>query len=382
MPAKTGGGGLDPAGGGLAACQTNGNLAGALMMSETHSPPHPSLLRLIVPTVVAALILGWLLLRGGETPVVVGIEGPTMGTSYMVRLVDPPAGLDEEGLAREVDTILERIDARMSTYDPDSELSRINRAAGKKWIEVSAETAHVVAEGLRIAEMTAGAFDVTVGPLVNLWGFGPQGRPERIPPDEAIEAALARTGPAMVEVRRDPPAVRKAHDEVFVDLGGIAKGYGVDAVAERLDALGAANYLIDVGGEIRARGVNPRGRPWQIGIETPVPGQAGVERVVAPGTMALATSGDYRNFFEEDGVRFSHLIDPRTGWPVAHRLASATVLAPTCAEADALATALMVLGPEDSLALAEQHDWAVLLLVAVGDEFEVKTTPQFEPFLR
>jgi len=336
---------------------------------------HANRWRIIVPTVV-------LLCVGCRRPVEETLTGPTMGTQYTVKVVRRPDAVDVATLEKEVQAELDRVDALMSTYRADSELSRFNVFDHTDWFPVSPATAEVVEAAIDIGRRSGGAFDVTVGPLVNLWGFGPsKGPAQRVPSPEEIDEAKSRTGLHHIEVRTDPPAVRKHLPGVYVDLSGVAKGFAVDQVAGLLERRGLENYMVEVGGEVRAKGENLQGRPWQIGIESPVAGVRSLQRVVGLGDKAMATSGDYRNYFEADGVRYSHMIDPRTGRPIAHRLASVTVLDPSCMRADAWATALTVLGPEEGYALAEKEDLPVLLVVKGDNEFVEKATPEFEKLL-
>ncbi len=304
-------------------------------------------------------------------------SGPIMGTRYSVKVVDVPPDTDVEGLAGEVLATLERINAAMSTYLPESELSRFNTGRSDDWFAVSSETAHVVQAALDLSAATDGAFDPTVGPLVDLWGFGPTLTAGALPDDAAIAAAQARVGWRHLSVRLDPPALRKALPDLAVDLSAIAKGYAVDEVAALLEGAGVVDYLVDVGGELRVRGHNANDRPWGVAIEQPRPGGRAVQRVVRLSSGAVATSGDYRNYYEIDGRRYSHEIDPATGRPVRHALASVTVLAATAMNADALATAYMVLGPEATLQRADRDGVAALLLVRDGDGFREVESAHF-----
>jgi len=313
------------------------------------------------------------------TPTPVTFSGPTMGTWFTVKVVDLPQDLEADALEREILDALGAMEALMSTYDPDSELSGLNRFEGADWFAVSAQTAAVVDEALQIGELTDGAFDVTVAPLVRLWNFGPARRTiDRVPSDAEIEAVKARVGFRQIEVRRSPPGVRKARGDVSIDLSGIAKGFGADRLAEHLDRRGIRNYMVDVGGEVKARGRNPRGKPWQIAVESPLTSTREIQRVIPLDGLAVATSGDYRNYFEQDGVRYCHIVDPRTGRPITHKLASVSVLDPSCMRADALATALMVLGPEAGYNFARKHELAVLLVIHGDAGFVEKMTPPFE----
>ena len=287
--------------------------------------------------------------------------GRTMGTEYAVTL---SGGSDCNGaLSDLVEDELRSVNAQMSTWQPDSELSRFNRARAGEWVTVSEDLAGVVTLAQDLARQSDGAFDVTVGPLVDLWGFGVRER-RGIPGTKAIAAVAASVGYRFLEARPSPPALRKLVDGSRVDLSGIAKGHGVDRLAALLDAGGCTDYLIDIGGEVRVRGLSPRHVPWRVGIDLPQAG-GGVESgtVLSLSEGAVATSGDYRNFRTIGGTRFSHTIDPRTGKPVAHDLASVTVLAETAALADGLATLINVLGPDDGLAFARRRGLAALVLI-------------------
>ena len=226
--------------------------------------------------------------------------------------------------------------------------------------------------------MSDGAFDVSVGALVRAWGFGPAPA-GGVPGDGEVEAALARTGFRHLEL--DGSRLRKTLD-VSVDLSALAKGFGVDAVAETVAEQGCTDYLVEIGGEVRVRGNRPEGRPWRLGIESPNGEQTRTaHRVLALTNGAIATSGDYRNFFERDGQRYTHTIDPRVGRPVTHDLASASVVHASAMWADGYATLIAVLGPEAGLAFADSNDLAAYLLVRTGDGFESRSTPRMESLL-
>ncbi len=291
----------------------------------------------------------------------VRFDGPTMGTYYQVTAFCPGQGV--EPLNRAVEAVLFAVNTEMSTYDPASELSRFNAAEAEVWFPVSDALVEVVTAAAALAELSHGAFDVTVAPLVNLWGFGPAGTPAAAPTDEAITQALAQTGWEALETQAAPAALRKDRS-LTVDLSAIAKGHGVDRVAAGLVALGCADLLVDIGGEVFGQGLGPGGRPWRVGVEVPDPASAGtVQRVLSIDGHAVATSGDYRNFIEYESGRVSHTIDPRTGRPVTHDLASVTVVHASAMWADGLATALNVLGLEEGLALAEAEGLAALFVV-------------------
>ncbi|KXX64929.1 thiamine biosynthesis lipoprotein [Marichromatium gracile] len=300
-----------------------------------------------------------------------------MGTHYSVKLYGLPDTLSAEQLQAQIDARLEQVNDLMSTYRPDSELSRFNASDSGDWFPVSLELAALVALAERISIFSIGAFDVTVGPAVNLWGFGPGQPPEQLPSDAQLAEVRERIGFPRLEYRLDPPALRKEKPGVYVDLSGIAKGHGVDQVAAVLEAAGVTDYLAEVGGELRASGTKPDATPWRIAIERPEPGVREVHRIVTLHDAAMATSGDYRNFYEHDGKLYSHTINPITARPVTHTLASVSVIAADCAQADALATALLVLGPEAGLALAEAHDIAAFFVVREGDGYSDRATSRF-----
>jgi len=316
---------------------------------------------------------------GPDGPRTHEFRGLTMGTTWSVKVV--AASLDPErqdAIEGRILEELERIIDRMSHYEPSSELSRFNASSDTAPFPVSEETAEVVRWALEMGALTDGALDVTVGPLVDAWGFGPPPVPPEPPSDAEIERLLAVTGQEHLELGADSPALRKDTPGLRVDLSSIAKGYAVDRVADLLTADGLDRFLVEIGGELRARGTNEDGEPWRLAVERPQDEGRSVHLVVALEDGGLATSGDYRNYHEVDGRRLSHIIDPRTGRPVAHRLASVSVIAPLCVRADALATALMVLGPDDGFALAERLDLAALFLVRREDgTFEERSTESF-----
>lgn len=299
-----------------------------------------------------------------QSPTTQVIAGRTMGTTYSVKIPSTPDQPSLPSISHEIDAELKRVNAQMSTYIPTSEISQFNSSGSSEWFPVSSETAQVVELAIEVYQQSAGAFDVTVGPLVNLWGFGPAQRPTQVPKQTEIDAILETVGSDKLQVRLQPPALRKNHPQLQVDLSAIAKGHGVDRVAGVLDRLGIEAYFVEIGGEVRTRGVRQDGRPWRVGIESPDEGAAGLQRVVDLSNQSLATSGNYRNYFELDGQKYAHTIDPRTGWPVRDAIASASVIADNCALADALATCLMSAGYDAAQQLADRHGWAVLLVKA------------------
>ena len=309
------------------------------------------------------------------------LQGATMGTTYTVKVVGLPAELKPERIQAAIDSILEKINRQMSTYLPDSELSQLNRSQATDWIDASQELVDVLKQAQRVSALTNGAFDVTVGPLVNLWGFGPSTGINQVPSDQDIQEARNRVGYRGLQVRSSPPAIRKDRPDLYVDLSAIAKGYAVDKVAEHLQALEIDDYMVEIGGEIQAKGRNASDRFWRIAVEKPSTGSRSLHTVIELNDVGIATSGDYRNYFEKEGRRYSHTIDPMTGHPVTHKLASVTVANPSTMQADVMATALMVLGPRAGYRFAEQHKLAAFFIVKSEDGFYDKVTAAFRPYL-
>lgn len=303
-----------------------------------------------------------------------------MGTSYHITVVDVPADVNRAQLQFLVDGALSAVNREMSTYIDGSELMRFNRGPVGESVSASEHLAEVVALSLDIHRRSGGAFDITVGPLVNLWGFGPDPDREDIPTDKDIQARLKQVGSDALAVERNPAGISRSRP-VELDLSAIAKGHGVDRVALLLEGQGIRNYLVEIGGELRTLGKNPGGSDWRIGVESPKPGGRAVQQPIAVSGKSVATSGDYRNYYERDGVRYSHIIDPRTGRPIRHKTASVTVIADTCAEADGWATALNVLDADAALALAERENIPVFLLVKSSGGFQQRYSSAFAPYL-
>jgi thiamine biosynthesis lipoprotein len=310
-------------------------------------------------------LLGFTLLTGCGKPdiPVAELTGQTMGTGYSVKLAPAPDAPVRHELQRAIDARLAAINRQMSTYLADSDLSRFNAAPTTEWWPVPAELVELVGRAAGISDLTDGAFDVTVGPLVDLWGFGSKGGRATPPNAREIADLMPLVGYRKLDTRRAPPALRKSVGGLQIDLSSIAKGWAVDQIAGLLTGLGYANFLVEIGGEVYARGEKQPGQAWHIAIEKPLPGRRQVQRVIALNDMALASSGDYRNYYSAGERRYSHTIDPRTGQSVRHRLAAVSVLADNCAEADAWATALMALGERLGPATARREDIKALFLV-------------------
>ena len=313
-------------------------------------------------------------LSGSNSSDPIHLSGPTMGTRYSVKIISSKE-INQDHLAEKINALLAKLNSLMSTYDSSSELSRFNQSPINTPFTLSPDTVTVLKMAIELSKKTAGAFDVTVGPVVNLWGFGPDGRLERKPDAVALKAALAKVGYQALQWHSDNQLFKTK--PVYVDLSAIAKGYAVDKVSGLLVELGYSSFLVDIGGELKAGSPKAIGRDWQVAVEEPTAYLRSIQKVVSLREMGVATSGDYRNFYEFDGQRYSHAIDPRTGLPINHSLASVSVLNTSVAYADALATSLMVLGIDEGFALADSMGLSAYFIEKVGDGFRVKATDGF-----
>ncbi|MDY2947140.1 MAG: FAD:protein FMN transferase [Mannheimia varigena] len=320
-----------------------------------------------------------------KAPEQITLQGKTMGTTYTVKYIDNGEVknlANPEKVKSELDGLLVEVNNQMSTYQQDSEISRFNQLKeANQAVEISQDFAKVVQEAIRLNKITEGALDVTVGPLVNLWGFGPDKRLNKVPSDEQIKERSSYVGIDKISLKMEgKPILTKTIPNLYLDLSSIAKGFGVDKLAEHLEKIGVSNYLVEIGGELRGKGKNLQGLDWRIAIEQPIMEQAQSVQITVPlHNLGMATSGNYRNYFEdENGNRLSHIIDPQKLSPVSHNLASITVLAPTTMTADGLSTGLFVLGAEKALALAEREKLAIFLIVKSGDKFETQMSSEFK----
>jgi thiamine biosynthesis lipoprotein len=304
-----------------------------------------------------------------------------MGAGFSIKVVTTQDDFETtsfDDVDRQIRAVLDRITRLMSTWDPESELSRFNRSTSLEPFPVAFDTFEVLRWSLDLSALSGGALDVTVGPLVEAWGFGPGGSRDTVPSDEEIGRLRAATGPGRLDLDASRRTVRKTRPDVRCDVSAIAPGYATDLLWTLLAERGFADFLVDVGGELRARGRNERGMPWQITLERATPGTGRGERVVSLANRALTTSGDYRRYREVNGRRLAHILDPRTGRPLAHRLASVTVIDDLAVRADGLATALMVLGGDEGIALATKLNVAALFVERAGGGFSERTTPRFD----
>ncbi|MEI6893158.1 MAG: FAD:protein FMN transferase [Colwellia sp.] len=308
------------------------------------------------------------------------LQGRTMGTTYNIKVVSTKEQVAALNLHQKIDAALKEINQAMSTYIPDSELSRFNKSRSTEAIEISDGLARVMKESLRLGELSGGKLDVTVGPLVNLWGFGPEQRAEKVPSDELLMKTKARIG--LQHLHLEGKLLSKSEPDLYVDLSTLAKGYGVDVIAELIEQQGMTNYLVEIGGELRLKGFKHTGELWAIAIEKPLTHERSVQQVIIPKDNAVATSGDYRIYFEEDGKRFSHIIDPNTGRPIDHNLVSVTVIHPSSMTADGLSTTLMVMGMEQGIRFAMENNIAALFVVKTEHGFDERFTVKFKQYLK
>ncbi len=312
------------------------------------------------------------------------LQGRTMGTTYNIKVVATIEQVEALQLQQKIDTVLKQVNQEMSTYIPSSEISRFNKLQSTEPVEISSGFARVLKESIRLGELSAGKLDITVGPLVNLWGFGPELRPETVPSDEALANARSQIG--LKNLHLEGNQLSKDIPNLYIDLSTTAKGYGVDVVAELIEANGITNYLVEIGGEMRLRGFKHTGELWAIAVEKPILDPSGEQRaiheVVIPKDNAVATSGDYRIYFEADGQRFSHIIDPDTGMPINHNLVSVTVIHPSSMTADGLSTTLMVMGAEQGMEFAIKNDLAALFIFKSENGFNELFTVKFKQYLK
>lgn len=339
-----------------------------------------SVSNIVLPKQLALVCVAFIAVACGEQRNEYTLQGSTMGTSWSIKLFESMDESQSTVILSEVEAYLDKVEAMMSTYIANSDVSRFNASHSTEWQAVPPEVVEVVAYAQHVSELTQGAFDITVAPLVELWGFGNSER--RQPPAATeIENTLRQLGYRYLSVRRQPPALRKFIPGLSINLSAIAKGYAVDGVADILQSHGTTNYLAEVGGELRASGTSRKLQPWQVGVEKPTPGWREVMRAVQLDGVGIATSGDYRNFLEIDGGKYSHEINPRSGRPLPYRGASVTVIAATAMVADAWATGLFVAGKEAGMELAQEQDLAVYYIEQTADGFTQTMSKAFSRYL-
>ncbi|ORU90439.1 MAG: lipoprotein ApbE [Cycloclasticus sp. symbiont of Poecilosclerida sp. M] len=324
------------------------------------------------------IVAAFSLLGCDTQTVAIILDGQTMGTRYHITISSPGDEATRSGLQAEIDSVLTTVNQSFSSYIESSEVSELNRYKGLKAHVKSAAFLEQIMEAKRISELTDGAYDITIGPLVELWGFGPSFKADAVPTQEAVSREKSKVGYQKIQIDLESRQVTKGNPELTVDFSSIAKGYGVDQVADLIEAKGYGDYMVEIGGEMRLKGLNPEGIKWRIAVEKPVVNKRSIQRVINITNIGMATSGGYRNFFIKEGVQYSHTIDPRTGYPVQHNLASVTVMAEKSMTADAWATAFMVLGDKKGYDLAIQNEIAALFLVNDGSGVREVMTPLFK----
>lgn len=330
---------------------------------------------------IFVIISSLFLIACNKTVLPIQINGKTMGTTYHITIIPESNDiLDVDFLQNGIDKELQLINQLMSTYIADSELSNFNTSRSTDWFQLSPETFKVIEYSLSLSEQTNSLFDVTVSPLINLWGFGEQGLTD-FPSDKAIKDAQENIGWQHLVLDADNQKIKKKKSELTINLSAIAKGYGVDHIAQWLEQQQVNHYLVEIGGEIKVKGTNKDGQLWKIGVEKPSFLQSNTQTIISIDDKAVATSGDYRNFFEKEGIRYSHTIDPTTGKPVIHNLASLTVIADSAMEADGLATAFMVMGEDQALKMAEEYNIPLYILLYQEGTFTASYSPSFTPYL-
>ena len=315
-------------------------------------------------------------------PQKVTFSGPIMGTQYRITVLLVNENKDKAGqVERDAIQAMESVNESMSTYLQGSEINALNNAPENTKVALSESLYEVIEQSLKLSEMSDGAFDITIGKAVNLWGFGPDGAITKSPSDEQLDAIKSSIG--FQKLNLEDSSIIKNTANISIDLSAIAKGYAVDQVAKSLEAYGINNYLIDIGGELRASGFAQGEQAWRVGIEKPHT-LGGIQQVIELTNKSIATSGDYRNYHIIDGEHYSHTIDAITLKPVFHRLALVSVVDDTASRADGLATAIMALGDEKGWAFAKQNGLAVYMVVREDekDQYRVQMTKKFEQYLQ
>lgn len=305
-----------------------------------------------------------------------GMQGTAV---WHVTITHPPQGVSQNEIQAGVQAAFADSTQVIATWNKDSEVSRFNQYQGTDWFPVSAELVSLVQFTQQLSQASQGYYDVTVGPLIRLWGFSSQSSGNQVPNQEAVKAARALVGYEKLQLRTEPPALRKSVANLQLELASLADGFAADKAGEYLESLGIQHYMVEIAGEVRARGNSPRGDEWRIAIEKPLDGQQrAVEQILALQQAGLATSGDYRNFFVEGGQRYSHTLDPKTGSPIKHSLASVSVVAKQATHADAYATLLMALGEQKGLIFAQDNAIAAYFIWRTEQGFKTKASISFE----
>ena len=330
----------------------------------------------VVPTLVLVAFLAGC---EADDPVVFG--GETMGTTWSIAIADPLSERQNAELREKMEELLEGVNQSMSNWLADSEISRINDSTSDDWQPVSPGMATVLAESLEAHRFSKGYFDITVSPLVRLWGFGPEPSGVTSPNEQEVRAVLPDVGSEKLQLRLQPPALRKSNPKLQLDLSAIAKGYAVDVLSEHLHSLGFDDFMVEIGGDLRVSGQNQEGAPWHIGLEKPAAGERVVSLAIALKSGGVASSGGYRNFVEANGERYAHGIDPHSGRPTVHDTVMVTVVADTAMWADAMATAFYVMGSEKGLQLAAREKVAAAFFIQENEALRSVFSDAFKPLL-
>ncbi|QXI55260.1 FAD:protein FMN transferase [Pseudomonas alvandae] len=328
---------------------------------------------------IGLVMLAGVLSACGNGDTLERFDGPTMGSRYSIQYVRHIATPGPKTVQDEVEQILAEVDRQLSTYRSDSDIERFNALPADSCQAMTGPVLELIRAGEQLSSQSDGAFDLTVEPLLNLWGFGPQSREEQVPSAEALAEARQRVGHGHLRIEGDRLCKDAA---VEVDFNSIAAGYAVDRIAARLQALGIDSYLAEATGELKAVGHKPDGSPWRIALEEPRDDRQVAERVIEINGYGVSTSGDYRKYFEQGGKRYSHTFDARTGAPVLHNLASVTVIHPSAMMADGLSTLLLILGPEQAWDYAQKHGIGVFFVLRDGERFVSRTNDIFERMTR
>jgi len=315
---------------------------------------------------------------GEPKTIITELNGKTMGTTWSVKIAHAENAPVSSATQPQIEALLAEVNRQMSTWQKDSEISQFNQQPAPYSVQVSPPFARLTQAALQVSRLSEGKFDPTIGPVVNLWGFGPPKKEDRLPTQLEIDEARAQVGYEAIEVNAS--TLTKTADR-RLDLSAIAKGHGVDVVADHLISMGYLNHLVEIGGEMRAGGDKGELGPWRVAIEKPVDYERAIQRIIAVSNVGIATSGDYRNFREIAGERFHHAMDPDTGRPVTHSLGSVTVLHPSAAMADAWATTLLVVGPELGMQLAQQNELAAYFVLRQRDTLTTQHSDAFAPYL-
>jgi len=330
--------------------------------------------------VITLILVGVLLWYRQSQPVVHAIDGYTMGSTWSVRFSGAPQA-DIATIQAQLEQELAPLDLALSGYRDDSALTRLNTTPAGQWVDIPTHLSNVLHLGLELWRDSEGAFDMTVKPLVTLWGFGAAQPRDNVPTEAEIKAARARVDSGQLELEPGGHRARRLTD-IAIDVDGVAPGYAAGVLSGWLTSHGFPNHLVEIGGEMRASGLRPDGGGWRVGIVAPEMASGRVEIVVAVTDTAVTTAGDYRDYFEVDGTRYQHILDPMTGRPVAHNIASVTVLAPGKLTADGYATAIMVLGEERGLAFADAHGLPVYMILRASDgTLHERYNESFAPYI-